>query len=118
MAWGIGKCVHVAEVVPQSERYFWQQDAALPATAEFHAVVIAFGRWRINRVYHDIVFCGLSHYYFYCMRARQMLHYIAFYRLAVYRDGLDAFAHTIGILHGNMIFRSAELALHVEAFPV
>ena len=32
--------------------------------------------------------------------------------------GLDAFAYTIGILHGNMIFRSAELALHVEAFPV
>ena len=52
------------------------------------------------------------------MRARQMLHYIAFYRLAVYRDGLDAFAHAIGILHGNMIFRPAELALHVEAFPV
>ena len=25
-------------------------------------------------------------------------------RLAVYCDGLDAFAHTIGILHGNMIF--------------
>ena len=52
------------------------------------------------------------------MRARQMVHHIAFYRLAVYCDRLDAFAYTIGILHGNMIFRSAELALHVEAFPV
>ncbi len=39
------------------------------------------------------------------------------YRLAVYCDGLDAFAHTIGILHGNMIFCPAEPTLHVEAFP-
>ena len=51
------------------------------------------------------------------MRARQMVHHIAFYRLAVYCDGLDAFAHTIGILHGNMIFCPAEPTLHVEAFP-
>ena len=45
------------------------------------------------------------------MRARQMVHHIAFYRLAVYCDGLDAFAHTIGILHGNMTVSYTHLTL-------
>ena len=51
----IGKRIHIAEVVPQTKGDFGEQNAALTATAELHAVVIPVGCRGVNGINHRTI---------------------------------------------------------------